>query len=253
MLLDGRISRREFIALSLASITTAYVLPGILTSYTVEINKLDLGLGKRLALLTDLHIHQPRYDLRALLEAVKPDIVVLAGDTWDEDTPRLDVVEETLKSIKPLVKAGIAVLGNHEHWSGWKHSIKEGIHLLEDNGFTVLRDSLADIAGFRIAGLDWRENPRQYPGVIARDADIIIAHSPDALPSLPGHEALFLAGHTHGGQVCLPGARSIVTNSVYGYKWGLYRVDRIVAYISRGLGEKFPVRIYCPRQLVIIV
>ncbi|MFN7106430.1 MAG: metallophosphoesterase, partial [Pyrobaculum sp.] len=121
------------------------------------------------------------------------------------------------------------------------------VRALEEAGVHVLIDDWTSIGGLKIFGLDWREDPRTYPQV--RDADVVLAHSPDAFHNAVG--GLYLAGHTHGGQICLPKNVPIVTNSVYGYTWGLYKRGDAVMYTSRGVGEMFP-RLFCSREYVLV-
>ena len=74
------------------------------------------------------------------------------------------------------------------------------------------------------------------------------------LPEVPTDVGLTLSGHTHGGQVVLPGLGALQTSSRYG--------DRFLAgwvqgpargYVSRGLGvTSIPVRINCPAELTIL-
>jgi len=90
---------------------------------------------------------------------------------------------------------------------------------------------------------------------LATEADTVLVHSPDTFHyTPPDSSVLVLAGHTHGGQVCLPpGAIPVTTNNLYGYAWGLYRRGRAKIYVSRGVGEMIPPRLDCGRQAIIIV
>ncbi len=249
-------SRREFIAALAALLLGA----GMGFSYLggVEVTRLRLGLGRRVLVLADLHVHaRPRLDVVELTRVLRPDLVLVLGDTWDEMSPGPWAALETLRDIRRFVGDAAAVLGNHEYAAARRGgpSVAEAVGLLEDAGYAVLRDSAAELRGLRIGGLDWRDDPRGYAEPASRlgGVDLVASHSPDALPHLPrGRGLLLLAGHTHGGQVCLPMNRSVATNSVYGYKWGLYRCCGNTAYVSRGLGEMLPPRLFCRRQAVLI-
>ncbi|WP_168371288.1 metallophosphoesterase [Pyrodictium occultum] len=223
----------------------------------VELTRVRLGVGRRVLLLADLHVHgSPGWRAVWAARAARPDLVVLAGDTWDERTRGFGPVWETLREVARYMRAGVAVLGNHEVWAARRLPLGEGVRLLEDAGFSVLLDSDAEVLGLRVAGLAWREDPRGYRGPLerlARGADLVVVHSPDAFSHLPrGARVVVLAGHTHGGQWCLPVNRSVWTNSRYGYAWGLYRRGESVMYVSRGLGERDPPRVFCHYQAVLI-
>ncbi|KUO83136.1 MAG: hypothetical protein AT707_01160 [Pyrobaculum sp. JCHS_4] len=74
-----------------------------------DVAELRLGLGKRVVFISDLHLHGVRR-----LDLPPYDLLLIGGDTYDGETPSLDVVVETLRRL-PGPK--VAVLGNHEHWS----------------------------------------------------------------------------------------------------------------------------------------
>ena len=205
-----------------------------------DVAELQLGLGRRVVFISDLHLHDVRR-----LDLPPYDLLLIGGDTYDEKTPSLDVVVETLRRL-PGPK--VAVLGNHEHWSRRKLPLRQGVKALEDAGVYVLADDWVQLGGLRIHGLDWREDPRSYPAVA--DADIVLVHSPDAFQA--ARRGVYLAGHTHGGQWCLPLNVTVYTISYFGYTWCLYQRGEAVMYVTRGLGEMFP-RIYCRRKIVIAV
>ena len=221
--------------------------------------------GVDVVLLTDLHIHGPRDAERAkqVVELLKTSSVisspspflVLGGDTWDEATKSLEAVDEVLTVLDDIeAEYRVAVLGNHEVVASTRGSIalEEGLDLLRSHGYIVLRDKSMRAGGLRIAGLDWHWNIKDYPVSQLRGAELVVAHTPDIYPRVDWGPVLVLAGHTHGGQVCLPGARSVITNSRAGYTWGLYHDKDRVLVVSRGLGEKNRLRVFCPRQVVVV-
>jgi len=230
------VNRRTFLLLLGATAAAGLATP----SAGVDVTKIELGLGRKALFISDLHLHGAK-----ALDLPSYDLLLIGGDTYDEWTPGLEVVWETLAQL-PGPK--IAVLGNHEHWSQRKFPLRQGVKTLEDAGIYVLVDDWVQIGGLRIYGLDWREDPRSYPTV--NDADVVLVHSPDAFQA--ARRGLYLAGHTHGGQFCLPPNVAIYTNSHFGYTWGLYRRENAVMYVTRGLGEMLP-RLFCRREAVVIL
>lgn len=208
-------------------------------SVGVELRRLDLGLGRRVVFVSDLHIHGV-----SGLELPEYDVLLIGGDIYDRNTPGAWAVVEALA---PLRGPKIAVLGNHEYWDRRRVPLGEGLRALEEAGVHVLRDDWVQVGPLRVHGLDWRDDPRTYPAV--RDADVVLVHSPDAFQQAVG--GLYLAGHTHGGQFCLPGGVPLITNSYYGYTQGIYRRGEAVMYVSRGVGEMLP-RLWCNREVVLI-
>ncbi|MEB3774524.1 MAG: metallophosphoesterase [Desulfurococcales archaeon] len=251
-----RISRRGFLKLALYG-GILYTVMGSVKAYTLSVDEVDAGLGTRLLFAPDIHTHGG--DRGYLVDAVaslKPDILVLGGDLWDYRTPSLSHVKNLINGIRGYTPTIIMVLGNHEYIANARGRVRlgEAIQALEDLGVTVLRDDKTSIGGLIIGGLDWRHNPKHYTDPARRlgEVDVMISHSPDSFPHLSSKQHILLAGHTHGGQVCLPGQVSMATNSVYGYTWGTYRMGDRVMYLSRGAGEMVPPRVYCGRHVYLL-
>jgi predicted MPP superfamily phosphohydrolase len=76
-------------------------------------------------------------------------------------------------------------------------------------------------------------------GVPSDAFTLLLFHSPDLIREAAEHQVdLYLGGHTHGGQLCLPFYGAIFTSSMYGkrYTSGLFEENDTRMYISRGLG-----------------
>ena len=249
------LTRRKLLG-ALAALAAAYSIPGALRGYAVEVTRLNWGLGARILFLADIHAHGGDRDyLVKVASEAKPDIIALGGDTWDSLTRSWGYVESLVKSLRAMARAVVAVLGNHEYGADRRRRImlRDALRSLEDTGVYVLMDDRVHVAGVMVGGLDWRDDPRDYEEAVRAlgDVDVVVVHSPDAFKSVRGR-ALVLAGHTHGGQVCTPWGSAIVTNSVYGYTSGLYRAGGAAMYVSRGVGEMVPPRLYCSREVVVV-
>jgi len=233
------------------------VVPAGLAEPPVEVDWRSLGVGARLLLITDPHIHaRPRSDLVALAEEVRPDVTIIAGDLWDQWTLRFQAVLETVEGLRRASRWLVAVPGNHE-WSAYKARLidyRAAVAELESLGVLYLRDDRVSLSGLIVAGVEWRWKPEAYeePLKSLGEADVLAAHTPDVFPYTPTRIPLVLAGHTHGGQICLPGARSVATNSRYGYSWGLYVEGGKAMLVSRGAGEMTPPRVFCRRQVHVL-
>jgi len=88
-----------------------------------------------------------------------------------------------------------------------------------------------------------------------REFKLVITHSPDLVdhPAI-GEVSLVLAGHTHGGQVRIPGIGAIYTSARRPRERasGLIEIGSTLLYISRGAGEGIPLRVNCPRELTLL-
>ncbi len=217
----------------------------------------------RVALLADLHYGpyvRPR-QVAAWVRtatALQPDVVVLDGDLVDHqaggDIARF--VDELAALEAPL---GVyAAWGNHDHarfgdLSGFERRLRgAGIEVLVNRGARLREDLyLAGIDDFRRGTPDLAAALAQRP---ARSACVLLSHNPDVLPEVPADVDLTLSGHTHGGQVCLPGIGPLVTSSRYGRRFVHGWVEGPArGYVTRGLGVTLlPVRVDCPAELTVL-
>jgi predicted MPP superfamily phosphohydrolase len=84
---------------------------------------------------------------------------------------------------------------------------------------------------------------------------IVLAHYPDQVRFV-SHTAkpdVMLTGHTHGGQICLPGGRALMTHDYLPKRMarGSHRFGPTLLIVNRGFGwTKFPVRVFCPAQVI---
>jgi predicted MPP superfamily phosphohydrolase len=92
--------------------------------------------------------------------------------------------------------------------------------------------------------------PPREPGMLR----VVLSHYPDHLRRTEALQPdLFLTGHTHGGQICLPGGAAIIRHDklprpMYA---GLHHVDRTWLVVNRGLGFSGPaVRLFCPAEVI---
>jgi len=236
------LSRRQFIAISSLALAGACLSVGYVTTKELEVTRIDLGLGRKIVFLADLHIHgvdDVKENVLSIVAKEQPDAVLIGGDTVDTLTLSMEVVDSYISRLE--AKEKFAVMGNHEYWSGKAEDFSK---ILKNNGFILLKDSSAQASFGKIYGLDWRDD-RNYPE--RKLEGLVIVHDPNAALSISGAQAV-LAGHTHGGVVIA--GWTVYSNSVY--TRGLYRLkDGGVLYVSRGLGQLLPLRYTSPLELVI--
>lgn len=246
------VTRRSLIKAGLATLV-AYFGLGATVAWGRNVTVIDANLGLRVVFAPDAHIHGFDPGFASDVNALEPDLVILGGDVYDRYSD-INSVGETLSLIKAPM---IAVLGNHEIWADRrfsKISLEEGLETLSNAGVKVLRNERMEIGGIIVGGIEWRDDPWDYEDADPGASTILVTHSPDSFPHLEGGHGIVLAGHTHGGQLCLPGARAVITNSRYGYKVGFYkRGDGLRMYVSRGAGHIIPVRTFCSRELVLLL
>lgn len=196
--------------------------------------------------LTDLHvgIATPDHLLRRAAEEARrarPDLTVLTGDYLNRSLHHL----ERLRSlVRELPRPCLATLGNHDHWSG----AMEIRRLLEREGIAVLSNAstLLTLRGraLRVVGVDdgmtgHADVRRALSGVANPGRALVLAHYPkdaDTIARLGGR--LILSGHTHGGQVAVPGVTDgLARLGGHRYLSGWYDVGGARLYVSPGIGS----------------
>lgn len=230
-----------------------------ITHETLRVPGLPEALtGLRLGFLTDIHrsqtVSQEMVDAAVrLLMTQAPDLIVLGGDyvTWGDRRYVGPAAEALAPLSAPL--GVIAVLGNHD-------DDRDMPAALAARGFTVLRDArtqlrirdeVVDFAGIRF----WTRRLVEIAHVI-RGASrnlILLAHSPNRLSEAAALSVpLVLSGHTHGGQIVLPGAGAIAARG-FPVVAGLGRRDNTTIFVSRGIGTVYvPLRLNCPPEIAIL-
>jgi predicted MPP superfamily phosphohydrolase len=221
--------------------------------------------GTTLALITDVH-HGPFVPLvylRHIVEttnALKPDLVLLGGDyvsqSWRYVAPGIDALSKLQARL-----GRFAVLGNHDHWESEvesDHALrKAGITRTDNTGFWIERGGRR----LRICGVGdlWtdRQNSQAAIGdATEHDTVIMLSHNPDFAEVLNDRRVgLMLSGHTHGGQVVVPGYGAPIVPSRYGQKYlqGLVQGPSCQVFVSRGVGTVSPpVRFFCRPEVVLI-
>lgn len=218
-----------------------------LTRRDVHIPGLPRGLeGATLAHLSDIHFGRWIRDasLSRVVEVVNrlsPDLVVLTGDYVGYSAAPAFACARVLGQIKAPI---LATLGNHDHWAG----AQDVSRAFREAGIDVLRNEwrAAQIGGdsLYVVGLDdmhtQNHDPAQAFAGLPEGPTLLLTHVPDGAELPEAKRAHFaLSGHTHGGQIHLPGVTpALLKRYRMRYVDGLYEIDggpRL--YVNRGLGS----------------
>ncbi len=211
----------------------------------------------RLAVISDLHAERWRRPWQGLAEAVNataPDVILFLGDTLN----RADALPHARRALAAMhAPHKLAVRGN---WDVWYWS---GLPLLEGTGFEWVDDRRVtlELRGQRLHLIGLRYRDERGPALIGRSLDVpgtggssgalgerllagarsgwrvLLHHTPDLIHEVPSAD-LYLAGHTHGGQIELPLYGPLVTLSRHGrrYARGLHQVGATRLYTHPGIG-----------------
>ena len=219
--------------------------------------------GFRILHLSDLHIEgmiDKGQALQATLSTLQYDLCVLTGDfrfrTYGAYDKTLRLMENLVKTIHaPFGITGI--LGNHD-WLEMVPGLEQaGIRMLLNETQALEKGSEA----IWLLGLDdmhYYETGDLEKAVNGAPADavrILLVHSPEIIPeAFAAGMDLYLCGHSHGGQICLPGGIPIITHSrcARSYKAGPWQHESMRGYTSRGVGTSlFPIRLCCQPEIII--
>jgi predicted MPP superfamily phosphohydrolase len=214
--------------------------------------------GLRIGLLTDVHHSAmvPADDVThavRLLLAQRPDLIVLGGDyvTFGDR----NFVEPVAELLAPLTapQGVFAILGNHDDDRDMPAALsRRGIQVLKDARTQLdIRGERLELAGLRF----WTRRPQDLARVLrkATDTVILLAHDPRRLTEAAALDVpAVLSGHTHGGQVVLPGVGAL-TRRRFPVLAGLGSRENTSIFVSRGIGTVYvPVRINCPPEVALI-
>jgi len=229
------------------------------TEATLPVSGLPPALdGLRIGLLTDIHHSHlvPAADVtEAVAVAMKAhaDLIVLGGDyvTYGDR----DYVEPVAELLSPLEAPNgvFAILGNHDDDRDMPAALaRRGFVVLKDQRTRVeIRGETVDLAGIRF----WTRRASDIARVLKGSGEtvLLLAHDPRRLVEAASlNVPAVLSGHTHGGQIVMPGVGAIA-RSRFPILQGLGRRENTAIFVSRGIGTVYvPVRINCPPEVAVI-
>ena len=266
MLLSRRAAIKGMLVTSIGAVTGA-------ASYGVAFERHQVGVtqaalpvsglpsaldGLRIGLLTDIH-HSQTVSASAVTRAVDlvmaqhPDLIVLGG-VYVTFGDRIFVgpVAELLGPLR-APQGVFAILGNHDDDRDMPAALsRHHIEVLKDaRTRLVVRGEALGLAGVRF----WTRRPEEIARVLRKAAEtvVLLAHDPRRLTEASAlNVPAVLSGHTHGGQVVLPGVGAVVRRR-FPVLAGLGSRENTSIFVSRGIGTVYvPVRINCPPEVAII-
>ena len=232
---------------------------------TLPIPGLPPGLhGLRILHLSDFHTRRywaSAYDaLLACIAADPPDLILFTGDFVESRRNPVPAVPH----VKRLAEGFTArlgcygTLGNHDMYHFAPYLQGTNVHLLEGARHVLHVDGDAvELIGF--PGVDRMDLTDEFLRTLPverpeRALRVVMSHFPDHLPRAEFLQPdLFLTGHTHGGQVCLPGGVPIITHCHLPRRLcrGIHRVGPTWFVLNHGLGfSGLPLRVLCPSEVV---
>ncbi len=220
--------------------------------------------GYRIMLLTDLHLDGLEPLTGVLMERVSRwpvDLCLVGGDIRMEVYGPIAPSVRLLRRVVERVQADdgtLGVLGNHDCIEMLPDLEAAGVRMLVNDAACVRRDG----AEMWVVGVDdphfYRCDDLEYAcrDVPATGFRILLAHSPEIYDQAVQHGIrLYLCGHTHGGQICLPGWGPVFTHSSAPRftAAGAWSHAGMTGYTSRGAGASgVPLRFNCPGEIPLL-
>ncbi len=255
------------------TIVTLVIISGHINTWYPVVNRLQVDLdGKNsemnsvsLLLASDIHLGTltSKNRIRKMvnrINALEPDIIMLAGDILDEDVG--PVIHRDLGSAIKDLRAPLGIFGitgNHEYIGG----VDEATDYLSSHGIHLIRDSVVKINNsFYLAGREdlaisqftdrERKTVEELLEMAGDDLPVILLdHQPFNLDRSAAAGADFqLSGHTHHGQLW---PFNFITRAIYSISRGFGEIDGMKVYVSNGVGTWGPpVRIGSRPEIVLI-
>lgn len=252
-----------------------WIEPYRLVLETADVPLAPLREGRepvRVAVLADIQTdHVGDHERRAIARIMqeKPDLILLPGDLFQGTVEEFDREESALRELLSQLEApggAYFVFGNTDEREYVERALAgTPVRLLENEIETVMiRDRRIAVGGVEF---DWkRKTARQFVQrfeLLSGDADvrILLTHLPDILSRMSATSRidLVVAGHTHGGQVVIPGFGPPVTFTIIprdAAAGGLHTLGGNQVYISRGIGLERGyaprVRFLCPPEISLL-
>jgi uncharacterized protein len=275
------INRRKFLRLAAAGGVVAIAADSVLIEPNrprlirkeIALRRWPSSLdGFTIALLSDFQ-YDPYFSVHPIRSAVgtvndlHPDMIALTGDFVSSpltgDSERGALMAEPCAQILRNLHApfGVwAVMGNHDAFTDPDHvtaALRDvGINVLvnqstpiEKNGGRFWLGGVDDILG-KASDLD-----ATLHNIPANEATVLMVHEPDFADRVARHPVdLQLSGHTHAGQIRVPGLPPLfLPELAKKYVWGLYKIGDLTLYTNAGLGTvDIPIRFNCPPEITML-
>ncbi len=249
-----KIRRRHFLSLLAGGVPLAAGAEAcVLEPEWLSLRRMKVGSGpvrRRFVHFTDVHFRGDVEYLERVVSEINrlvPDFVCFTGDLVEEAAR----FEPALKILSGIRAPLFAVPGNHDHWA--RADFRIGRRILSAGGGAWLQNERVSLADGEIylTGVDRLPCPvSTVPGAF----NLLLMHYPLWADSLNGTRMdLMLAGHSHGGQVRLPGIGALVQPTLTGrYILGQFETPGGTLYVNPGIGTfRLNVRFNCRPEITL--
>jgi predicted MPP superfamily phosphohydrolase len=274
------LTRRTFLLGSLAASAALALYSNEIARHEIDVTHRTFFLknlpepfeGFRIVQFSDIHLAEFTEDffLDEVIDRVnslEPDLLLITGDFISRNPLPINVTYSAAARCAAMLSRltcpeRYGILGNHDAAVG-SRIIRDH---MENNGLPMLVNEYVRIerkgAHIILSGLDdWSAGYPNLTEAVPENPDapvILMVHEPDYAVHIADHRRgplvdLVLSGHTHGGQIRLPGLRPLALPP-FGrlFPEGHYRLGRLQLYVNRGIGTVgLPLRLNCPPEITV--
>jgi len=249
---------------------TGYYNKGLSNAKNIEVKKLELTFenlppvfnGFKILQLSDLHIDAIEGFEDILIRKIKPldfDLCVITGDFRRETTGSFRQILPAMKKLLAAIESEygvLAVLGNHDTFKmvelleplGIRFLVNESVYIEKEHQRLYVTGTDDTYYFYTDMALHALENEAKY-------FSIALSHTGELSDiAAENHYKLYLCGHTHGGQICLPGGIPVIShqNGKRERVRGLWQYNGMMGYTSPGAGVSgIPLRYNCPPEITL--
>lgn len=266
---------RQLLELADVGLRPRFMRPFTASAYQPQLTERELRFanlphafdGYRVLHLSDMHFDRVpglEHVVTEMIRDLPLDLAVFTGDYQDRRSrPGAEMESKILRPMRTICEAirprdGIlATLGNHDSIQLMEPFESVGVHVLGNETLQLHRGD----QWIHVTGVD---DVHRYYTPMAREAlradhqgfKIALVHSADLYQEAAQNGyALQLSGHTHGGQICLPGGVPLFTNLTAGRRFasGMWQHEQLIGITNRGVGVAgLRFRLFCPGEVVVI-
>ena len=217
--------------------------------------------GFKLLHLSDLHADISELAMARVCELLRDliyDVCVLTGDYRGETYGPFEPALAGVRQVRAHLKGDVyGVLGNHDtiqmtpalEAMGIKMLLNEAV-VIERGGATIHLAGIDDAHFFRVDNIE-----KAAANIPHDEFSVLLSHTPEVFRQAAHADFdLMLSGHTHGGQICLPGGIAITLDATLPRSFGAgrWRYGDMIGYTSVGAGTSLvPVRFNCPPEITL--